>query len=166
MWQSPVCLSALQHRRHGQGKGEACEGEQRLQQRIPNRQDDRDDSRKGEVFGGSSRAGPDDGRNEPRDCFGAWDEPEPCKGDPCRAVACKGCALRGMAAVNCKTCAHWELRNSPLSKEGFGTCALEKDQFRRARCFSPFAPCNKDSHKPASARVIARREAHIAKARA
>ncbi len=64
--------------------------------------------------------------------------------------------------MNCKTCTHWKLRGSPLQAHGFGTCELESDMFRRVRCFSPHAPCNKDAHVMAATRTINKRDKELA----
>jgi hypothetical protein len=65
--------------------------------------------------------------------------------------------------VNCGTCTHWELKNSPLRAAGMGTCAREAGMFRLARTFSPSAICSKNEFQQATPATVTARDKALAR---
>lgn len=63
-----------------------------------------------------------------------------------------------MSRPACLSCAHWELKTSPMREHGMGLCAQEVFPFRQARTFGPTAPCNKAEFTQATPATIAARE--------
>jgi hypothetical protein len=59
--------------------------------------------------------------------------------------------------MTCGTCTQWELKASPMRAIGMGLCFREVGVFRRARTFSPAAPCNKERFEKAAPATLAAR---------
>lgn len=61
--------------------------------------------------------------------------------------------------MNCGTCKHWDLRDSPLRAHGYGRCKVDPNEAMRAgRTFSAQNICRIGKFAKAEVKVIARRE--------